>query len=104
LKAGGLIVDLPRHRVLLDGNEIALTPTEFDILAVLMQSNGVVVTHRQLIHKVWGVVYEDESRLLRVNISNLRHKIEPDPNQPKYIRTELGVGYRLNAFNEDAGE
>jgi two-component system KDP operon response regulator KdpE len=90
-----LSLDISRHRVTLQGKEIALTPTEFDILSVLMQSKGMVVTHRQLIHKVWGAVYEDEFRLLRVNISNLRHKIEPDPNQPTYIQTELGVGYRF---------
>ncbi len=56
---------------------------------------GKVVTQRQLIYKVWGAGYEDESRLLRVNVSNLRRKIEPNPNQPRYILTELGVGYRL---------
>jgi two-component system KDP operon response regulator KdpE len=72
-----------------------LTPTEFDLLRVLIQNAGKVVTHRQLIHKVWGSAYEDESRLLRVNISNLRHKIEPDPNQPHFILTELGIGYRF---------
>ena len=95
LHADELELDLPRHRVTLSGKEISLTPTEFDILTVLMQSEGVVVTHRQLIRQVWGSVYGDESRLLRVNISNLRHKIEPDPNQPVYILTELGVGYRF---------
>ena len=95
LKSGDLTVDIPRHRVTLAEKEIALTPTEFDILAVLMQNRGVVVTHRQLIHQVWGSIYEDESRLLRVNISNLRRKIEPDPNRPVYILTELGVGYRF---------
>lgn len=95
-----LILDLPRHRLTLKGNEVALTPTEFDILRVLMQNKGIVVTHQQLIRKVWGSVYEDESRLLRVNISNLRHKIEIDPNQPRYILTELGVGYRFKEWSE----
>ncbi len=95
LKSGDLEVDLPRHRVTLAGKEVGLTPIEFDILTVLMQNQGVVVTHRQLIQQVWGSVYEDQSRLLRVNISNLRHKIEADPNQPVYILTELGVGYRF---------
>lgn len=93
-----LVLDIPRHRLTLSGREITLTPTEFDILAVLMQNRGVVVTHRQLIHQVWGSVYEDGSRLLRVNISNLRHKIEADPNQPVFILTELGVGYRFKEF------
>lgn len=99
MKSDDLVLDIPRHRVTLAGKEIALTPTEFDILAVLMHSQGVVVTHRQLIHQVWGSVYEDESRLLRVNISNLRHKIEPDPNQPVYVLTELGVGYRFREID-----
>jgi two-component system, OmpR family, KDP operon response regulator KdpE len=90
-----LCVDLSRHVVTLADNEISLTPTEFDILRVLIQHAGRVVTHRQIIHIVWGTIYEEESRLLRVNISNLRRKIEPDPNQPVYILTELGVGYRL---------
>jgi two-component system KDP operon response regulator KdpE len=102
LKAGELALDIPRHRLTLAGKEIALTPTEFDILFVLMQNRGVVVTHRQLIHKVWGSVYEDESRILRVNISNLRRKIESDPNQPVYILTELGVGYRVKDTEEEA--
>ena len=93
-----LVLDIPRHRLSLAGKEISLTPTEFDILRVLMQNRGVVVTHRQLIRQVWGSVYGDESRLLRVNISNLRHKIEADPNQPVYILTELGVGYRFKEF------
>ena len=101
MKSGNLVVDSSHHRVTLAGKEVALTPTEFDILVVLMQGQGVVVTHRQLIRKVWGSVYEDESRLLRVNISNLRHKIEPDPNRPEYILTELGVGYR---FKDPEGE
>jgi len=95
LKVDDLVLDIPRHRLTLAGNEIALTPTEFEILTVLMQNQGVVVTHRQLIHQVWGSAYEDESRLLRVNISNLRRKIEADPNQPVFILTELGVGYRF---------
>jgi len=91
----GLKIDLSRHQVSLADKEITLTPTEFDLLRVLIQNAGKVITHRQLIQKVWGSGYEDESRLLRVNISNLRHKIEPDPNQPYYILTELGVGYRF---------
>lgn len=98
LKAGNLVLDIPRHRLTVDGKEINLTPTEFDILMVLMQNQGMVVTHRQLIKQVWGSVYGDESSLLRVNISNLRHKIEADPNQPEYIQTELGVGYRFKDF------
>jgi two-component system KDP operon response regulator KdpE len=94
-QVGDLMVNLDRHQVMLAGNEIDLTPTEFDILSILIQNAGKVVTQRQIIQKVWGAAYESESRLLRVNISNLRRKIEPSPNQPGYILTELGVGYRL---------
>jgi two-component system KDP operon response regulator KdpE len=90
-----LVVDLDRRQVTVAEKVIDLTPTEFDLLAVLIQNAGKVVTQRQLIHKVWGAAYESEARLLRVNISNLRKKIEPNPNQPQYIQTELGVGYRL---------
>jgi two-component system KDP operon response regulator KdpE len=90
-----LCVDLERRRVTRGGVEIQLTPTEFDLLSVLVQNAGKVMTHRQIIHKVWGTSFEDETRLLRVNISNLRHKIEPNLNQPVYILTDLGVGYRF---------
>ena len=100
-KCDDLVLDIPRHRLALADKEISLTPTEFNILTVLMQNRGVVVTHRKLIHQVWGSVYEDESRLLRVNISNLRHKLEADPNQPVFILTELGVGYRFKEFESE---
>ena len=89
-------MDLERRRVTRGGVEIQLTPTEFDLLTVLIQNAGKVITHRQIIHKVWGTIFEDETRLLRVNISNLRRKIEPNLNQPVYILTDLGVGYRFN--------
>jgi two-component system KDP operon response regulator KdpE len=92
---GNLVVDNNRREVKLAGNIVELTHTEFDILLLLIQNAGKVITHRQIIQKVWGSAYEDESRLLRVNISNLRHKLEPNPNQPIYILTELGVGYRM---------
>ena len=94
-RVGELSLDVPRRQVSLAGREIQLTPNEFELLLVLIQNAGKVITHRQLIHKVWGTPYEDEGRLLRVNISNLRRKIEPDLNHPAYILTELGVGYRL---------
>jgi two-component system, OmpR family, KDP operon response regulator KdpE len=92
---GDLVVDMDRHEVLRAGKEILLTPTEFDLLNILVQNSGKVVTQRQLIDKVWGAGYEDESRLLRVNISNLRRKLEPNPNKPVIILTEFGVGYRI---------
>ncbi len=92
---GGLTVDLARHKVIINGNEITLTPTEFDLLKILTQNAGKVLTHKYLIHQVWGTAYEDEDRLLRVNIANLRRKLEKNPSKPEYILTELGVGYRL---------
>ena len=95
LEVGDLFLDISRRQVRLAGKEIQLTPTEFDLLKVLMENHGRVMTHRQLIHRVWGTAYEDEGRLLRVNISNLRKKIEPDILRPTYILTEIGVGYRM---------
>lgn len=92
-----LKVDLARHLVTLDGKEVDLTPTEYDILRVMVAHAGRVLTHRQILREVWGKAYEGEAHLLRVNMSNLRRKIEPDPNQPRYIVTEPGVGYRLKA-------
>ena len=92
-----LIVDFGRRLVTLAGNEVQLTPTEYDLLRVLVINTGKVLTHRQLLRQVWGGGYEDELHILRVNMSNLRRKIEPDPARPHYILTEPGVGYRLRA-------
>ncbi|MGE5221267.1 MAG: response regulator [Omnitrophica WOR_2 bacterium] len=92
-----LSVDLSLRKVLMNGKEIALTPTEYDLLRVLVQNAGKVLTHETLLRQVWGLNYEDDAHLLRVNMSNLRRKIEPDPARPHYILTEPGVGYRLMA-------
>jgi len=90
-----LKVDLARRQVSVAGQDISLTPTEYDLLRVLAQHAGKVITHHQLLRMVWGDVYQTETHLLRVNMSNLRRKIEPDPARPRYILTEPGVGYRL---------
>ena len=90
-----LKVDLARREVTLAGSRVALTPTEYELLRALVQNAGKVMTHNQLLRQVWGAAYAEESHLLRVNISNLRRKIEPNPDQPRYILTEPGVGYRL---------
>jgi two-component system, OmpR family, KDP operon response regulator KdpE len=92
---GDLVVDLARRIVTLGSQEIDLTPTEYDILRTLVQHAGKVLTHRQLLRMVWGNAYEGETHILRVNVSNLRRKIEHDPAQPQHIVTEPGVGYRL---------
>lgn len=94
-QAEALIVDLTRRQVTVEGQLANLTPTEYDILRVLIQHAGKVLTHQQLIHLVWGDNYEADSHLLRVNISNLRRKIEIDPSRPRFVTTEPGVGYRL---------
>ncbi|MBZ0304682.1 MAG: response regulator [Anaerolineae bacterium] len=94
-KSGDLEVDLVSRVVRLAGKEIQLTPTEYDLLRVLVNYGGKVLTHSQLLREVRGTDYQDDSHLLRVHMSNLRRKVEPDPNQPRYIMTEPGVGYRL---------
>jgi two-component system, OmpR family, KDP operon response regulator KdpE len=93
---GELKVDLARRIVRLNGQKVQLTPTEYDLLKVLIRHTDRVLTHRQVIREVWGgACYENEMHLLRVNISNLRRKLETDPARPRYILTEPGVGYRL---------
>jgi two-component system KDP operon response regulator KdpE len=94
---GDLVVDMARRQVTVQEEEISLTPTEYDLLRVLVQHAGKVLIHRQLLRQVWGTGYESELHLLRVNISNLRRKLEPDPARPQYILTEPGVGYRLRS-------
>jgi two-component system KDP operon response regulator KdpE len=89
-----LTVDLGHRLVRANGQEVQLTPTEYDLLRALVTNAGKVLTHRQLLRQVWGEGYDD-MHILRVNVSNLRHKIEPDPSRPHYLITEPGVGYRL---------
>ena len=93
--SGDLIVDLSSRRVTSYGIEIPLTPTEYDILRLLVTHAGKVLTHSQILKEVWGIAYLEQPHVLRVNISNLRRKIESDPSRPKHIITEPGVGYRL---------
>ncbi len=94
-RSGDLVVDFADRLVSIAGREISLTPNEYDILRTLTQHAGKVLTHRQLLRAVWGTAYESETHLLRVNVSNLRRKIERDPAKPEHIITEPGVGYRL---------
>ena len=90
-----LEIDLEAHEVSRDGKVVHLTPIEFDLLRVLAHHRGKLVTHRQLLHDVWGPAYETETHYLRVHIAHIRAKIEPDPSRPTYVITEPGVGYRL---------
>ena len=90
-----LMVNLSRRIVQVNGKAVDLTPTEYNILRELVQHSGKVITHQQLIHAVWGQDSNADLHLLRVNISNLRHKIEANPTRPDHILTEAGIGYRL---------
>jgi two-component system, OmpR family, KDP operon response regulator KdpE len=95
LNFGELTVDLAHRRVTLKGEDLKLTPTEYEILKYLALQAGKVVTHRQLLRAVWGPNYQDETHYLRIYVGQLRRKIEADPSQPIYILTESGVGYRM---------
>jgi len=92
---GSLTVDLNQREVQVNEQSVSLTPTEYDLLRIFVKYAGKVLTHDQLLRAVWGTSYESETHMLQVNISNLRHKIEPNPVRPTYIITEPGVGYRL---------
>ena len=95
LRVSGLEMDVERREVRVDGHPVDLTPTEFDLLRVLMQQAGYVFTRSELIRKGLGVNYEGLDRTLDSHVRNLRHKIEPDPRHPTYLQTVYGVGYRL---------
>ena len=95
LQLGGLLMDLDRHEVMLDGRPIELTPTEFELLRTLMENAGYAFTRMELIEQGLGYEYEGMERTLDSHIKNLRKKIEPDPKRPTYIQTVYGVGYRL---------
>ena len=95
VSAGDLEVDLADRKVRRRGEEVHLTPIEFDLLAVLAQHPGKLVTHRQLLQEVWGPAYGEETHYLRVHVAHIRAKLEDDPARPRHIVTEPGVGYRL---------
>jgi two-component system KDP operon response regulator KdpE len=96
IRADGLEVDLAAHRVRRDGEEVHLTPIEFDLLRALVRNPGRLLTHRALLEQVWGPAYGDDTQVLRAHIANLRRKIEPSEGSPRHIRTEPGVGYRFS--------
>jgi two-component system KDP operon response regulator KdpE len=96
IRVDGLELDLAARVVRRDGEEVHLTPTEFDLLRVLVRNRGRLMTHRELLLSVWGAGYGEDTQVLRAHVANLRRKIEPDDG-PRYIRTDPRVGYRFAA-------
>jgi len=90
---GFLTVDIGERKVMVDGKQVKLTPREFRLFALLVENAGRILTHKQVLEKVWGWEYTDDVDYVRIYISHLRQKIEPDPALPRYIITEPGVGY-----------
>ncbi len=93
--AKGLTIDFDKRLVMVDGKEIHLTRVEYKIVSMLAQNSGKVITYSSLIEQVWGPYADDNNRILRVNMANIRRKLEKSPGEPEYIFTELGVGYRM---------
>ncbi|WP_138414292.1 response regulator [Sinomonas gamaensis] len=89
-------VDLAARRVVRDGKNVRLTPTEWSILALLVRQPGTLVTQRELLTQVWGPAYAKEAQYLRVYMAQLRRKLERDPSNPRHLRTEAGIGYRFD--------
>lgn len=92
---GEVEVDLSRRHVIRAGTEVHLTPIEYRLLSVMLANSGKVMTHRHLLHEVWGAGYADSNHYLRVYVGHLRQKLEIDPAQPRHFLTETGVGYRF---------
>lgn len=94
-EADGLIIDFEKHLITLIGNEIHLTQVEFKIVSLLAQNSGRVMTYDSIISNIWGPYAGDNNRILRVNMANIRRKLEKNPAEPHYIFTEIGIGYRM---------
>ena len=92
---GYLSIDLRKRRILVNGESIQLTATEFRLLAYLLHNAGQILTYQNILDKVWGWEYQDSIDYVHVYISHLRRKLEVDPRSPKYVLTERGVGYRF---------
>lgn len=100
LCCGGISMDLLQHKVLVEGSEVKLTPTEYELLKYMLKNAGKVLTHKQILKAVWGNDYDEDLHYIRIYMRQLRRKIEKDPAQPKYLLTEAGVGYRLSGGDE----
>ena len=95
LEFAGLRIDLEKRTVSIDGRAVSLTPIEYDLLKLLAENEGKLLTHPAILREIWGPAYGEESNYLHVYVSHLRRKIEPDPARPRYILNQPGVGYRL---------
>jgi two-component system KDP operon response regulator KdpE len=95
LEIGELVIDLDKQLVTVAGRRVQLTPNEFELLCVLAQNEGKLMTHPAILREVWGPAYGTESHYLHVYVSQLRRKLEDDPSRPRYLLTEPGAGYRL---------
>lgn len=93
--AKGLVIDFDKRIVSVDGKEVHLTRVEYKIVSMLAKHSGKVITYTSLIDQVWGPYADDDNRILRVNMANIRRKLEKNPGEPEYIFTELGIGYRM---------
>jgi two-component system, OmpR family, KDP operon response regulator KdpE len=100
----GLAIDFPRREVIARGERIKLRPTEYRLLLHLVENAGWILPHETLLAKVWGPEYRDDSQLLRLYVTYLRKKIEPDPSNPRYILTERGVGYQFVDFKKERNQ
>lgn len=94
-QSGGLVIDYDKHHVFIDGNDVHLTQNEYKIVTLLSQYAGKVLTYDFIIKKLWGPNSGSDNQILRVNMANIRRKIEKNPGSPQYIFTEVGVGYRM---------
>jgi two-component system KDP operon response regulator KdpE len=104
LSNGTIRMDLIRHEVFLKGEKVALTPKEYEILRYFMTNRGCMLTHKQILNKVWGAAHGDNTQYLRVYVGQVREKLEEDPANPKLIITEPGVGYRMEIVTPEIAE
>jgi two-component system, OmpR family, KDP operon response regulator KdpE len=97
IETGDFTIDLAAKRITRDGEEIRLTPTEWQLVEILVRNNGKLVSQRQLLREIWGADYRDETGNLREYVARLRRKLEPEHSRPRYVTTEAGLGYRFDA-------
>ena len=94
-QAGDLLIDFEKRLILINNEEVRLTPIEYKIVSLLAQNSGKVLTYDSMISRIWGPYADKNNRTLRVNMANIRRKMELNPAEPKYIFTEIGIGYRM---------